>query len=69
MALTRHLLRLRKDRQKYDRLLTRAFELRDAEKETSDALVERVIIGSLSPMARARTKKRTCFKICGQLLE
>ena len=45
MALTRHLLRLRKDRQKYDRLLTRALQLRGAEKETSDALIERVIIG------------------------
>jgi hypothetical protein len=45
MALTRHLLRLRKDRQKYDRLLTRALQLRGAEKEISDALIERVIIG------------------------
>src|SRR5207253_2583370 len=45
MALTRHLLRLRKDRQKYDRLLTRALQLRGAEKEISDALIERVVIG------------------------
>ncbi len=45
MALMRHLLWLREHRSKYDRLLTRALELRGAEKATSDALIERVVIG------------------------
>ncbi len=44
MALMRHLLRLRADRDKYDRLLTRALQLRGAERGISDALIERVVI-------------------------
>jgi hypothetical protein len=45
MALMPHLLRLRQDRNNYDRLLTRALQLRGAEREISDALIERVVIG------------------------